>query len=177
MEVQDNNANGGPSYTTKERASGFATNEEQMLSDNEDLDDMICESVEKVMGWNIGDGGDGDVEGKGKGKAVTPVSIDSEDYHERIDDARHWEAKATPKTLKNRESVPLSSFLAFQSSTSPEKGRERPRISKKISIGPVTRTPNLETNTVTVSSIRQKRRDRRSQRSYYDITPELQYLR
>jgi len=41
----------------------------------------------------------------------------------------------------------------------------------------VTRTPNADTGTVTVSALRRKRRGKRGQPSYFDITSELHYLR
>lgn len=148
---------------TKEQ--GFdVIDQEQLLSDNEDLEDMVHKSVEKVTEWDAGDD-----------NPVTSNGI--KEYHKQIDDAHQWEPKATPKTLKNRELLPKSSFLAFESVASPGKGQGRMKGQKSAFNEPVTRTLNQEIGTMTVSSLRQKRRDRRNQRSYYDITPELQYLR
>lgn len=157
------NETGYQSCTTKEQ--GYcATDQQQVLSDNEDPGDMAHQSFEKVIGWNAGD--DNPVTSKGV-----------KDYHKQINTDDQWEPKATPKTLKNREMLPKSSFLAFESTATPLKGHGRMKSQKNKATEPVTRTLNPETNTMTVSSLRQKRRDRRSQRSYYDITPELQYLR
>jgi len=51
------------------------------------------------------------------------------------------------------------------------------RGSSRLYAEAVTRTPNAETDTVTVSSLPRKRRGKRGQPSYFDITSELHYLR
>lgn len=157
----------------KAKDPSFEPDQDQNWSDNEDFKDIVNKSVEKVEVWKT----NGTVGGSSGSEAATPISVEDEDYHERVNDARHWETKATPKTLKNREFLPKSSFLAFESIASPAKTRERATSQNNKFTGPVTRTPNPEDNTVTVSSLRQKRRGRRDQHSYYDITPELHYLR
>lgn len=158
----------------KGKDPSFEPDQDQFWSNDEDFKNTVNKSVEKVKGWqaddNVGSSGSG-------GDAATSVSGEDEDFYELINNVRQWETKATPKTLKNRELLPRSSFLAFENTLSPAKTRGRTNSQNKRLTGPVTRTPNTETNTVTVSSLRQKRRGRRDQRSYYDITPELQYLR
>lgn len=70
--------------------------------------------------------------------------------------------------------MPESSFLALsEGNTKSKKGRPPP---KKV-VEPVVRTFNEQNNTVCVSEIREKRNGGHNRHSYFDITPELYYLR
>ena len=70
--------------------------------------------------------------------------------------------------------MPESSFLALnEGNTKSKKGRNPPQ---KV-IEPIVRTFDEQNNTVCVSEIREKRNGGHSEHSYFDITPELCYLR
>lgn len=125
--------------------------EEEMLSEGEDLQDLHKLSINKVQGWITG-------------HKITENTVEHSIIH-LADDPNDWEVKSTPKTLRNRELLPKSSLLALQPSELSDRGRAQPKESKKSITQTVTRTMDPETNNMTVSSLSQKRRGRRNQRS------------
>lgn len=79
------------------------------------------------------------------------------------------------KTCLNSPSSPLVGVSGTrQCQDDADKDSQEPKRSYTEA---VTRTPNADTGTVTVSALRRKRRGKRGQPSYFDITSELHYLR
>lgn len=165
--------------------------QEMLLSDDEDFDTLKRQSNAKVMMWDY------DLK-----RYVTPSSPRTPPKQSIDED--EWYTKATPKTMQNLQSrgfkafnagsrsfvdndaainkaenkakVPQSSILNLKD-TSVGKGRTRDNSNRRSYAETVARTANPEADTVTVSSVRKKRQGRGGRFSYYDITPELQYLR
>lgn len=135
-----------------------------LLSDGEEFQSLHKTGTNKVMGWDAGD-------------RNTDTSFQVENQLHQEDDPNHWETKTTPKARKNREVIPKSSLLALQDAGTPDKAYERGNPQKKTFVEAVARTLNSETNTMTVSKLRRMRRGHKNQWSYFDITPELHYLR
>lgn len=136
---------------------------EEMLSEDEDPRKLYELSVNKVNDWIV--------------EPEVPIGSQSERVIRPADDSNDWEIKNTPKTVQNREMYPKSSFLTLQRNEVPKKEQARNKGNKNKLSQNVTRTLNPGTNTMTVSSLPQKSRGRRNQRSYVNITGELQYLR
>lgn len=134
-----------------------------MLSEDENSKDLHKLSVDKVQGWIIG------------GKTTINSTKDKMIHHK--DNPDEWEVKNTPKTLRNRELLPISSMLTLQHNELSRKHNKKVKNNYNNTYArAVTRALNPENNTMSVSNLPVKRKGHGNKKAYIDITGELQYL-
>lgn len=160
-----------------------------VLSEDEDLDKLRKIGVQRVISWKDGDskraldkragrnlrGRENIALRDNKGSSALRMDepgVKPEEAHLPTAKADPLQSMIPLKTKNTQEILPNSSFLALAQGQGKNVGKE-----KKQAVEPVIRTLNLKTNTMNVSHIKRKRQGTGKQHSYYNITPELHYLR
>lgn len=150
-----------------------------ILSEGEEEPEISrARSASKVLPWNDGSEGRKTKSANVRHEVTKPSRMCAKVAGSKQQDSRS--IKRTSEVLKhnclgNEEDLPQSSLLSLQHRTTLKP--QQTATTKKSFAEAVSRTYDPITDTVKVSAIRQKRKGRGKQPSYYNITPELYYLR
>lgn len=168
---------------------------QDMLSEDEgDVHTLKTNSLTKVLSWNDGskklvakhavvrrvqEEHTDEMVGQGNSQASVKESQGTQPMPQTIQPFKKDPLKGMVPIESTKEScdTPTTSFLALSGGRQCREAVEKSQACGRSYSEAVTRTPNAEAGTVTVSSLPRKRRGKRGQASYFDITSELHYLR